>query len=57
MPNASMEGTHNPMKVPSTVCPLKYSASEKINDNKAETNISLSAVVNFLNMAFLFNCL
>ena len=55
IPNANIEGTHNPMKLPSAFSPLKYSNSENTNDNKAATNKSLSAVVNFLNIFFYFN--
>lgn len=45
------------MNVASALNPLKYKVSEKINDNKAAINNSLSDVVNFLNMSFFFlNC-
>ena len=57
MPNAKIEGTHNPIKIPSIKSPLKKSISEKINDSKAEINISLSAIVNFLNIFVNFNYL
>lgn len=47
-----MEGTHNPIKVPSAFSPLKKRNSENNNDNIAAVNNSLSAVVNFLSITF-----
>ncbi len=49
-----MEGTHNPIKVPSAFSPLKKRNSENNNDNIAAVNNSLSAVVNFLSITFFF---
>lgn len=50
MPKANIEGTHKPMKVPSSLNPWKYKISEKIKDNEAAKNKSLSEVVNLLNI-------
>lgn len=51
MPKASIEGTQSPTKLPSIFSPWKYRISENTNDNIAAKNNSLSAVVNFLNIA------
>ena len=54
MPNAKIEGTHSPIKVPSAFSPWKYSISEKIKDDRAAMNNNLSAIENFLNIFLLF---
>ena len=57
IPNAKIDGTHKPIKVPSAFSPWKYRVSEKIKDNSAAINSSLSAKVNFLNIISFLNFL
>jgi len=45
-----MEGTHKPINIPASFSPLNHKYSEKIKDKKADTSISVSDSVNFLNI-------
>ena len=50
MPKAKMLGTQSPMKIASSVLPLKNNTSEYINESIAEIKSSVSVSVNFLSM-------
>jgi hypothetical protein len=52
--NPKIEGTHKPIKIPASFSPLNHKTSEKIREEKAATNISVSENVNFLNIFFIY---
>ena len=50
MPNANIEGTHNPIKIAASFSPLNHNNSEKIKEENAAISINISEGVSFFSI-------
>lgn len=50
IPNAKIDGTHNPINMAFSFSPEKNNISENIKLERADTNSNISVILNFLNI-------